>query len=42
MGGLPSMADTLRSSFGLGGDNSDMPGQAHVRSAYARLQAFGL
>lgn len=41
---LPSMASTLRDSFGLGsGANSDAaPGIAHVRNAYARLEAFGL
>ena len=41
---LPSMASTLRSSFGLGADSNDdaVPGMAHIRSAYARLEAFGL
>ena len=39
----PSMADTLRQSFGLAdASGADLPGQRHVRSAYARLEAFGL
>lgn len=41
--GLPSMADTLRTSFGLsetGGEGT--PGLSHIRNAYARLEAFGL
>lgn len=41
-GPLPSMAQTLRASFDLGADASAVPGQAHVRNAYARLEAFGL
>ena len=44
--GLPSMADTLRTSFGLGdggeATNAATPGQAHIRTAYAKLEAFGL
>ncbi len=39
---LPSMASTLRDSFGLGGNDAAAPGIAHVRKAYARLEAFGL
>lgn len=39
---LPSMASTLRDSFGLAGADASAPGIAHVRSAYARLEAFGL
>lgn len=40
----PSMADTLRSSFGGVADDGSGPGRAiaHVRTAYARLEAFGL
>lgn len=40
----PSMAETLRDSFGLRGADSggSSAGTAHVRNAYARLQAFGL
>jgi len=36
-----TMADTLRSSFGLDTGGNDA-GSANVRHAYARLQAFGL
>ncbi|MCL6251671.1 lytic transglycosylase domain-containing protein [Altererythrobacter sp. KTW20L] len=42
-GALPSMAETLRTSFALtetGG--REAPGLAHIRNAYARLEAFGL
>lgn len=39
---LPSMASTLRDSFGLGSADASAPGIIHVRSAYARLEAFGL
>ncbi|MFB0613785.1 transglycosylase SLT domain-containing protein [Aurantiacibacter poecillastricola] len=35
-----SMADTLRDSFGLAGNGGEAP--AHIRSAYARLEALGL
>lgn len=35
----PSMAETLAATFGSG-DGANMPG--HVRSAYGKLQAFGL
>jgi len=42
----PSMAQTLQSSFSLTGVDLgaqlSAPGQAHVRSAYAKLEAFGL
>lgn len=38
-----SMAETLRQGFQLGSSHAgDLPGTAHVRSAYARLKAFGL
>ncbi len=43
-GGAPapraSMAETLASTFGLGGANGGMPD--HVRAAYGKLQALGL
>lgn len=35
-----SMADTLASTFGLGGGGGGVPG--HVRAAYGKLQALGL
>lgn len=42
-GPLPSMAETLRNSFGLDGNAAaDMPGLDHIRTAYARLGAMGL
>ncbi len=40
--GRPSMAQTLQNSFALTGADISAPGHAHVRSAYARLEAFGL
>ena len=40
--GLPSMAETLRTSFGLSDSAEASPGLAHIRSAYAKLEAFGL
>ncbi|QZH76269.1 MAG: transglycosylase SLT domain-containing protein [Erythrobacter sp.] len=39
---LPSMAQTLQASFGLDRADPATPGLTHVRSAYARLEAFGL
>ena len=39
-GRLPSMAETLRSSFALGEPNSTAG--RHVQNAYAKLEAFGL
>ena len=39
----PSMAETLRSSFALAeAGGRELPGLAHIRSAYAKLEAFGL
>lgn len=38
----PSMAQTLQHSFALAGADMNAPGQAHIRNAYARLEAFGL
>lgn len=39
----PSMAETLRASFGLSGSaDGEARGLAHIRNAYARLEAFGL
>lgn len=41
--GRPSMAATLKHSFALAEAAAPaMPGQAHVRRAYSRLEAFGL
>jgi len=40
--GLPSMASRLADSFGLATGNTEQPGLAHVRRAYARLSAMGL
>jgi hypothetical protein len=37
-----SMADLIGNTFGLGGDGAAVPGQAHVRRAYARLAAMGV
>lgn len=42
MRALPSMAETLRSSFDLSASGTSVPGQTHVRNAYAKLEAFGL
>lgn len=42
-GQQPSMAETLRTSFALvEGGGRELPGLAHIRSAYAKLEAFGL
>lgn len=42
-GDMPSMAETLRTSFALADTGGrELPGLAHVRGAYARLEAFGL
>lgn len=40
--GLPSMAETLRTSFGLTDSGEPTPGLTHIRNAYAKLEAFGL
>jgi hypothetical protein len=37
-----SMAETLRGTFALAAEAPDAPGLAHIRNAYARLEAFGL
>ncbi len=37
-----SMAQTLQDSFALTGGQMSTQGQAHVRTAYAKLEAFGL
>lgn len=39
---MPSMADTLKSSFALAGDLMPERARSHVRGAYAALQAFKL
>jgi hypothetical protein len=42
-GSQPSMAETLRTSFALAESGGrEAPGLAHIRNAYARLEAFGL
>lgn len=40
--GRPSMADTLRSTFGAGGSAASGGSPDFVRTAYAKLQAFNL
>lgn len=41
-GQRPSMAETLKSAFGLAGNADSASAPAHVRSAYASLRKFGL
>lgn len=41
-GAYPSMADTLRDTFSLGGGGTPLAGADHVRQAYGRLKAMGL
>jgi hypothetical protein len=42
-GPRPSMAETIRTSFALAGSGGrEAPGLAHIRSAYAKLESFGL